>query len=459
MVEAGTFHNGSTNIRLKRLESGHLVPDADFSERRKDAQQVVQDQIEHGIKAEKAGLDRVYFTEHHFQPMGLEFSTNPLMSQMQVARETNHVKLAQISNIIVWHDPVRLAEQTAMLDVMSDGRVEVGIGRGYQPRENEVFGQYWGGTIQDQERNRVSFEEKFDILKKAWTEDLVEYHGEYHQVPPAHTKWHHTHEKQYLADDVTEYDVADMINWVEEEDEYTSDSKSVTGGRSTLKSLNVLPKPVQKPYPQFWQPINSTRSVKWAARNGVNPIITLGPAERIAPIVETYYEEAEEHGWPDRRPEYDGESFAYGWDEKRHRGVAVYRPVFNTKIGTDEQYDRFKKGQEFLWQWFDSFFGLERMLSMDDAEVEALRDRRDIGEDEYLTPDMQLLREKQVAIVGDSEEIADQLIGLAEDCGYEDFNVAGVFECAGMTGEEIDAQMEVFGKQVVPYLESEFPSP
>ncbi|WP_313693574.1 LLM class flavin-dependent oxidoreductase [Halorarum halobium] len=459
MVEVGTFHNGSTNIGLKRLESGHIIPDADFDERRADAREVARDQIEHGINAEKAGLDRVYFTEHHFQPMGLEFSTNPLMSQMQVARETDHVKLAQISNIIVWHDPVRLAEQTALLDVMSDGRVEVGIGRGYQPRENEVFGQYWGGTIQSQEQNRVSFEEKFEILKQAWTEDLFSHHGEYHQIPPAHTKWHHGQEKQYLADDVTSYDVDDMLEWIEEEDEYSSGGQSVTGGRSRLKTLNVLPKPVQEPFPQLWQPINSSRSVKWAARNGVNPIITLGPAKRISPIVETYYEAAEEAGWPDVRPEYDGEPFAYGWDEERHRGVAIYRPVFNTEHGTDEQYERFKMGQEFLWQWFDAFFGLERMLSMDDDEVDALRDRRDLAEDDYLTPDMQLLKEKQVAIVGDSEEIADQLVGLGEDCGYEDFNVAGVFECAGLSGEEIDGQMEVFGEEVVPYLEGEYPSP
>lgn len=459
MVELGTFHNGSTNLPLKRLDSGHLVPDASFEERKDDAREVVTDQIEHAIKAEKTGLDRVYFTEHHFQPMGLEFSTNPLMSQMQVARETEHIKLAQISNIIVWHDPVRLAEQTALLDIVSDGRVEVGVGRGYQPRENEVFGQYWGGGIQNQEQNRVTFEEKFEILKAAWTEDLFSYHGEYHQIPPGHTKWHHTHEREYLADDVTEYDVEDMIEWVDEEDEYSSGGQNVTGGRSTLKTLNVLPKPVQEPFPQFWQPINSTRSCKWAAENAVNPIITLGPAERIAPIVETYYQAAEDAGWPDVRPEYDGEPFAYGWDEERSRGVAIYRPVFNTDFGTDEQYERFKKGQEFLWQWFDAFFGLENMLALDENDVEALRDRRDIGPDEYLTPDMKLLIEKQVAVVGDSEEIADQLATLAEDCGYEDLNVAAVFECAGLTGEEIDAQLEVFGDEVAPYLEEEYPSP
>lgn len=458
MVEVGTFHNGSTNIALKRTEKGYLVPDGSFEERQADAEQVLHDQINHGIRAEKEGFDRVYFTEHHFQTMGLEFSTNPLMSQMQVAQETEEIRLAQIANIIPWHDPVRLAEQTALLDVVSDGRAEIGIGRGYQPRENEVFGQYWGGGIQNQEKNRVSFEEKFDILKTAWTEDLFSYNGEYHTIPPGHTKWHHNQEKEYLADEVTEYGVDDMLDWVEEEDEYTDD-QSVTGGRSTLKSISVLPKPVQEPFPQLWQPIQSSRSTQWAARNGVNPIITLGPAKRISPIVETYYEAAEEAGWPDIRPEYDGEPFNYGWDEERSRGVALYRPVFNTEVGTEDQYERFKKGQEFLWQWFAAFFGLERMLATDDEEIEALRDRRDIGEDEYLTPDIHLLKKKKVALVGDAEEITDQLMSIAEDCSYVDLNIAGVFEAAGLKGDEIDEQMAAFGEQVVPYLEEEFPSP
>ena len=62
------------------------------------------------------------------------------MVQMAVAAHTKRIRLGQAANIIVWHHPVRLAEQIALLDVISGGRVECGIGRGYQPRENETLG-------------------------------------------------------------------------------------------------------------------------------------------------------------------------------------------------------------------------------------------------------------------------------------------------------------------------------
>jgi alkanesulfonate monooxygenase SsuD/methylene tetrahydromethanopterin reductase-like flavin-dependent oxidoreductase (luciferase family) len=79
-------------------------------------------------------------TEHHFQPEGPEFSPNPLLVEAAVAAQTKRIRLGQHANITTWWEPVRLAEQAAMLDVLSGGRLEFGIGRGYQPREAEVFG-------------------------------------------------------------------------------------------------------------------------------------------------------------------------------------------------------------------------------------------------------------------------------------------------------------------------------
>jgi alkanesulfonate monooxygenase SsuD/methylene tetrahydromethanopterin reductase-like flavin-dependent oxidoreductase (luciferase family) len=173
-MDLGFFHNGSTTLPLKRAENGIVIPDATVREMHEDMQTVLKDQIRHGVVADKYGLDRAFFTEHHFELSGGEFSTNPLMSQMAVAAQTDDITLCQMGNILPWHDPIRLAEQTSLLDVYSGGRAEIGIGRGYQPREAEVLGaQYWGGTCMNDEKNRRVFEEKFELLKQAWTEDFV----------------------------------------------------------------------------------------------------------------------------------------------------------------------------------------------------------------------------------------------------------------------------------------------
>jgi alkanesulfonate monooxygenase SsuD/methylene tetrahydromethanopterin reductase-like flavin-dependent oxidoreductase (luciferase family) len=115
--------------------------------------------VRQGILADKLGYDYWPQTEHHFQPEGAELSPNPLFSEMAIAANTKRIRLRQAANIITWHHPVRIAEQVAMLGVLSGGRGECGIGRGYQPRENEVFGRTYGSTIQDQERNRKAFQE------------------------------------------------------------------------------------------------------------------------------------------------------------------------------------------------------------------------------------------------------------------------------------------------------------
>ena len=63
-----------------------------------------------------------------------------------------------------------------------------GIGRGYQPRENETLGRPYGSPIQDQERNRKVFEESIAIMKKCWTEPSFSHHGEFFSVPPTYSK-------------------------------------------------------------------------------------------------------------------------------------------------------------------------------------------------------------------------------------------------------------------------------
>jgi alkanesulfonate monooxygenase SsuD/methylene tetrahydromethanopterin reductase-like flavin-dependent oxidoreductase (luciferase family) len=454
MVEVNVFHNGSTNLPLKVTESGDVIPDATVAEVQQNNKEIVTDQIRHAVKAEEAGFDRVFFTEHHFEPSAVEFSTNPMMSQMMVAALTDEIRLCQGSNIINWHDPIRFAEQAALLDIASEGRVEIGIGRGYQPRENEVLGQYWGGTAQDQEKNRVSFEEKFDLIRTAWTEDMVSYSGEYHNIPPKHTKHHHEMDRAYFEDEVTENSLSEVMDWKSEGDAYSDLWSDVVSGGSTLRKLMVTPQPVQEPYPQIWMPTGSQRSISYAAQNAINGIFFIIPNHMMEKSIEVYYEAAEAAGWPDPRPEFDGEPLRYGWDEEKGRGVNVVRYVFNTEIADEETFERWKMGLRHQWQHYKSFGFVSTVVGTgeDKEDLEAAIERGEMTEADVFI-------EQGAAVAGDSEAITDQIAKIKEDLDYDDFTFTAWFDMGGLTGEETDKQLQHFGETVIPYLEEQYPSP
>ena len=130
MLEIGLFHNGASSLPIATTKDGVTFNDGSLPEVHRTAQETLVNQVRQGILAEKLGFQSFWLTEHHFQPEGAEMSPNPLMVQMAVAAHTKRIRLGQAANIIVWHHPVRLAEQIATLDVISGGRVECGIGRG-----------------------------------------------------------------------------------------------------------------------------------------------------------------------------------------------------------------------------------------------------------------------------------------------------------------------------------------
>ena len=74
--------------------------------------------------------DSIWYTEHHFNHEGMESLTNPLMMGVDAAARTKNIRIGQACNVITFHNPIRMAEDIALLDQLSKGRVEVGIGRG-----------------------------------------------------------------------------------------------------------------------------------------------------------------------------------------------------------------------------------------------------------------------------------------------------------------------------------------
>jgi natural product biosynthesis luciferase-like monooxygenase protein len=181
----------------------------------KTEHEVIKEQMELMYEAENLGFDSVWPAEHHFSEYG--YCASPQVSLAAVAARTSRIRLDTGVVVLPFHNPVRLAEDFAFLDLMSDGRVDLGIGRGYQPIEYKGF-----GLADKQADSRAIFDEAIKVVRKCWTEERVSFQGKYFQV-----------------DD-----------------------------------LYVRPKPLQKPHPPIYMACLSAESFRLAGRYGFNVLMS-----------------------------------------------------------------------------------------------------------------------------------------------------------------------------------------
>jgi alkanesulfonate monooxygenase SsuD/methylene tetrahydromethanopterin reductase-like flavin-dependent oxidoreductase (luciferase family) len=157
---------------------------------------------------DRLGYDGVGFNEHHCSPYGLMNSPNLMAAA--AAQRTKRLKLLIYGNLLPLHEPLRLAEELAMLDCLSNGRLISGFARGI-PREYQVHNVPLA-------ESRARFEEAFEIVTRAWSEDVFSYAGQF---------------------------------W-------------------SYKDVAIWPRPVQQPYPEVWIPVVSSKeSIEFAARHNI----------------------------------------------------------------------------------------------------------------------------------------------------------------------------------------------
>ena len=115
---------------------------------------------------DRAGYDVFWLAEHHFQREGYEVIPNIPLLALHLAHHTERIKFGSAFNVPpMWH-PLRLAEDFAMVDVLTGGRLIFGVGRGYHTREVETF----GAPLLDGDANRELFEEQVELILKALNE-------------------------------------------------------------------------------------------------------------------------------------------------------------------------------------------------------------------------------------------------------------------------------------------------
>jgi len=215
-------------IKFGVMGNSHPAPGADLT-------RVVDEMMAEAQQAERCGFDSFFTTEHHQEP---GYFPSPLPLLTAIAARTSTIRLGTGIAILPLYHPTRLAEDCATLDIISKGRLILGVGMGYQDVDFAAYGL----RVSD----RVSlFEEGIEILKRAWTE-----------------------EKVYFV-----------------------------GKRHTLTDVVVSPKPVQKPRPPIWVAALGDEAMKRAGRLGDALLAdSFQLPARLKPRVDLYRATAESRG-------------------------------------------------------------------------------------------------------------------------------------------------------------------
>jgi alkanesulfonate monooxygenase SsuD/methylene tetrahydromethanopterin reductase-like flavin-dependent oxidoreductase (luciferase family) len=211
------------------------TPINDRSYSQKELQKALHKVVQYAKCMDERGFNTFWMAEHHFQPEGTELIPNLLMMATHLCGVTKNLNIGCGFNIApMWH-PLRLAEDYAMADILTGGRVIFGVGRGYHTREVETF----GSPLIDQAANREIFEEACDVMFQAFEGKPFSHKGKYYTIPP---------EVPYRG--------------------------------YTLKEITLVPGPERLPV-ECWQPIQSgsERAFDFMAKYGISGVIGGGSAE------------------------------------------------------------------------------------------------------------------------------------------------------------------------------------
>jgi alkanesulfonate monooxygenase SsuD/methylene tetrahydromethanopterin reductase-like flavin-dependent oxidoreductase (luciferase family) len=241
---------------------------------------------------DELGYEALWTAEHHFQREGYEVFPNLVQLGLWLATQTRRLKFGCAFNVLpMWH-PVRLAEDYAMADIVTGGRVIMGVGRGYHSREVESF----GAPVIDQAANRELFEEQVEVLLKCFNDESFSHRGKHYTIPP---------EVEYRG--------------------------------YTLRDVTCVPRPVNLPV-EIWMPIASGKTIDFMAKHDLKAMVTLNGEKILDDVVRAYQAACAKVG----RAKQLGEDMIWG------AGVYLADTV-------DEAIRRVEPSHDERYKWFAPF--------------------------------------------------------------------------------------------------------
>ncbi len=354
--------------------------------------------------ADQVGFDNLWFVEHHFLT---GFSGSPSQDAMfgALSRITKQIRIGYGVCILPYHHPVRVAERVALLDQLTDGRIEVGTGR------SNAYEQTGLGI--DPRETRNLWNESISMLPKIWTSDEYEYEGE---------------------------------NW-------------------SVPKRRVLPKPYQQPHPRLYLACTSEDSFRLAAQKGIGVLSSASYAVEVLKEKVQIYRDALKDCEPvgEFVTEFWGNNVHGFCDDDDDYAKELAAESMKTFFGPDKPYIAGRIGayEELLEAWggvpehLSADFS--RWLRQSDEEHQQLA--QDVGLSLDAGPgaaraaiaqlDGKTLSDRGVIIAGNPESCI-KTCQMYEDIGVD--QVMLIMQTETIPHEKVMASIEKFGKEVIPHF-------
>jgi alkanesulfonate monooxygenase SsuD/methylene tetrahydromethanopterin reductase-like flavin-dependent oxidoreductase (luciferase family) len=242
-----------------------------------------QETIEQIVYAEALGFDTAWLAELHFNPL-FSVMPAPLMLAAALAQRTTRIRLGTAVLLLPLQHPLRTAEEAAVVDLLSQGRLELGVGRG-------MIAIHFQGFNVPREESRARFEEALMLIKQAWTQETCSFDGKFFHIPPT----------------------------------------------------AVVPKPLQKPHPPLRIAANSPETAVFAGEQGYSVFVAspINPGAKLAEQVALYRRTLRMGGHPKNRedvaiafPVYVADTVAQVRDEVEASFLNYFRAIsYQARLG------------------------------------------------------------------------------------------------------------------------------
>jgi alkanesulfonate monooxygenase SsuD/methylene tetrahydromethanopterin reductase-like flavin-dependent oxidoreductase (luciferase family) len=308
--------------------------------------------LEEMTYCEELGFDGVVFNEHHYSAYGTMPSPNLIAAAL--SQKTKQIKIGVLGNILpLRNHPVRVAEEYAMIDCLSGGRLIAGFVRGIPPE------YIWYGVNPEESRGR--FEEAYDLIMTAWTNSVWSYEGKFYQ----------------------------------------------------LQDCAIWPRPLQQPYPPIWIAARSAESIEWCVRHHLPIAQVYQTTDQIEDTFNYYRKVARDEGWEatpdnfilcrhiyidesDRKAQEFGEPamryfftvFNRGFNEAINKGAVSQRLI--SALTTERSFNYFREGnrerRDFSKFDWDGLLGTGYTIagSPDTVARQILKQMKQIGANHFM---------------------------------------------------------------------------